>query len=61
VYSPKTKINLLAGAVLGVVLGVLIVAVMEWLEAGVVRSTEDLERIEIPAMGAIPVESGKRR
>jgi capsular polysaccharide biosynthesis protein len=61
VYSPKTKINLLAGAVLGVLLGTVIVAVMEWLEAGVVHSTEDMDRIEIPALGAIPAESGRRR
>jgi capsular polysaccharide biosynthesis protein len=61
VYSPKTKINLLAGAVLGVVLGMATVVVMEWLEAGVVRSTKDLDRLEIPAMGAIPAESGRRR
>jgi capsular polysaccharide biosynthesis protein len=61
VYSPKTKINLLAGAVLGVLVGTAIVVVMEWLEAGVVRSTDDLDRIEIPALGAIPAEAGKRR
>jgi capsular polysaccharide biosynthesis protein len=61
VYSPKTKINLLAGAVLGVLLGVVIVAMMEWLEAGIVRSTKDLDRLDIPALGAIPVESGRRR
>ena len=61
VYSPKTKINLLAGAVLGVLLGTVIVAVMEWLDAGVVRSTEDMDRLEIPALGAIPSESGRRR
>jgi len=61
VYSPKTKINLLAGAVLGVLFGTVIVAVMEWLEAGVVRSTGDLDRIDIPALGAIPAESGRRR
>jgi capsular polysaccharide biosynthesis protein len=61
IYSPKTKINLLAGAVLGVVLGAAIVAVVEWLEAGVVRSTKDLDRLDVPAMGAIPAESGRRR
>lgn len=61
IYTPKTEINVLAGAVLGLLLGVVIVAVMEWLEAGVVRSTEDLDRLQIPALGAIPVESGKRR
>ena len=61
IYAPKTKINLLAGAVLGLLLGIVIVAVMEWLEAGVVRSAEDLDRIDIPALGAIPAESGRRR
>lgn len=61
IYSPKTKINLLAGAVLGVLLGAAIIVVMEWLEAGVVRSTKDLDRIEIPALGAIPAELGRRR
>jgi len=61
VYSPKTTINLLAGAVLGVVLGAAIVVVMEWLEAGIVRSAKDLDRLDIPAMGAIPAESGRRR
>ena len=61
VYSPKTKINLLAGGVLGLLLGTIIVAVMEWLEAGVVRSTKDLDRMDISALGAIPVESGRRR
>ena len=61
IYTPKTKINLLAGAVLGVLLGVVVVAVMEWLEAGIVRSTKDLDRMEIPALGAIPAESGRRR
>jgi capsular polysaccharide biosynthesis protein len=61
VYSPKTKINVLAGAVLGVLVGTVIVAVMEWLDAGVVRSTEDVDRLEIPALGAIPADSGRRR
>jgi capsular polysaccharide biosynthesis protein len=61
IYSPKTKINLLAGGVLGVLIGTVIVAVMEWLEAGVMRSAEDLERLSLPALGAIPAESGRRR
>ena len=61
IYTPKTKINLLAGGVLGLLIGAVIVVVMEWLEAGVVRSTEDLERFNLPALGAIPAESGRRR
>lgn len=60
VYSPNTKINVAAGGVLGALIGVLIVAVMEWLEAGVMRSTEDMDRLGITALGVIPAESGWR-
>jgi capsular polysaccharide biosynthesis protein len=61
VYSPKAKINVLAGAVLGALIGMLIVSMMEWLEAGVVRSSGDMDRLGVPALGAIPAESGRRR
>jgi capsular polysaccharide biosynthesis protein len=61
VHSPKAKINALAGGVLGALMGLLIVFVLEWLEAGVIRSVEDMDRMEIPALGAIPAESGWRR
>jgi len=60
VYSPNTKINVAAGGVLGALTGVLIVAVMEWLEAGVMRSIEDMERLGITALGVIPTESSWR-
>jgi capsular polysaccharide biosynthesis protein len=60
-YSPKTKINMAAGSVLGALVGTFIVFVWEWLEAGVIRSLEDVDRLGIPALGAIPVESGRRR
>lgn len=60
-YSPKTKINMAAGGVLGALVGTFIVFVWEWLEAGVIRSLEDVDRLGIPALGAIPVESGRRR
>jgi capsular polysaccharide biosynthesis protein len=61
VHSPKTEVNVLAGGVLGVLIGVLVVFVLEWLEAGIVRSLEDMDRLGIPALGAIPTESGWRR
>jgi len=60
VYSPNTQINVAAGGVLGALIGVLMVAVMEWLEAGVMRSTEDMERLGITALGVIPAESSWR-
>jgi capsular polysaccharide biosynthesis protein len=54
-------INVAAGGVLGALIGVLIVFILEWLEAGVVRSTEDMDRLGIAALGAIPSQSGWRR
>jgi capsular polysaccharide biosynthesis protein len=61
VYSPKTRINVLAGGILGALVGILIVFAIEWLEVGVVRHAEDIDRLGIPALGAIPAESGWRR
>ena len=53
--SPKTKINTAAGAVFGALLGTMLVFGLEWLESGVVRRSEDVERyLEIPVIGSIP-------
>jgi capsular polysaccharide biosynthesis protein len=53
--EPNTKINTLAGAILGLMTGVGIVFVLEYLEAGVIRSVDDLERsLSLPLLGAIP-------
>ena len=35
----------------------LIVVVLEWLEAGIVHAAEDMDRLGIQALGAIPAES----
>ncbi len=52
---PQTKINVVAGAVFGALVGVIIVFALEWLESGVVRRTEDIERyLDIPVIGSIP-------
>ena len=61
VYSPKTKVNVLAGGVLGALIGTLVVFVMEWLEAAYVRSSEDMDRLGVRTLGAIPVDPGWRR
>jgi capsular polysaccharide biosynthesis protein len=61
VYAPKWKINVAAGGVLGAVIGVVIVFVLEWLAAGIVHTAEDMDRLGIPALGAIPAETGWRR
>ncbi len=52
---PKWKINTAAGAVFGALLGVIVIFVMEWLESGVMRRSEDVERfLDIPVIGRIP-------
>ena len=54
-FSPKTSINVLAGAVLGALLGVVVVFAIEWLESDIVRSSEDIERyLGVPVIGSIP-------
>jgi len=46
---------MLAGGVLGALLGVIILFALEWLESDVVRSNEDVERyIGLPVIGSIP-------
>jgi capsular polysaccharide biosynthesis protein len=52
---PNTKINAAAGAIFGALLGTIIVFVLEWIESGVVRRSEDVEKyLEIPVIGTIP-------
>lgn len=69
IYSPKTSINVAAGAILGALIGVLIVLALEWLESDIVRTADDVERhIGVTVLGAIPTisdnaseESARRR
>ncbi len=52
---PNTKINTAAGFVFGALIGVIVVFALEWIESGVVRRTEDVERyLDIPVIGSIP-------
>jgi capsular polysaccharide biosynthesis protein len=64
-YSPKTKINTLAGGIAGALLGGVIVFFLEWLESNVVQTSQDVERtLGVPVLGAVPVTSdgsGTRR
>lgn len=54
---PNTKINTVAGAVFGLLLGVGLIFLLEWLASGVMRRGEDVERyLNIPVIGAIPQE-----
>lgn len=53
--SPNVNVNTAAGGVFGVLLGIIVIFVLEWIESGVVRRAEDVERyLEIPVVGRIP-------
>ncbi len=53
--SPNVEVNAAAGGVFGVLLGIIVIFVLEWIESGVVRRAEDVERyLEIPVVGRIP-------
>lgn len=52
---PRTSLNTIAGAVIGLTLGGLIIFVLEWIESGVLRTSQDVERAtEMSVLGAIP-------
>jgi capsular polysaccharide biosynthesis protein len=57
-FSPKNKINTLAGGIFGVLLGGVIVLFLEWLESDILRTPGDVERfIGLTVLGAIPTPS----
>lgn len=52
---PRPSINALAGGLLGLLLGAVVVFVLEYLESSVVRRREDLERaLNTPVLASIP-------
>jgi len=52
---PKTKVNVAAGGVLGIVLGAVVVFVLEWLEAGVIYDPTAVEaETGLTVIGTIP-------
>ncbi len=54
---PKTKINTLAGAVFGALLGIILVFVLEWIQSGTIHRRDDVERyLDVPVIGTIPTE-----
>jgi len=53
--SPKWKINTLAGAVFGAIVGGIIVFFLEWLESDILRTSADVQKtVGLPVLGAIP-------
>jgi capsular polysaccharide biosynthesis protein len=58
---PNTAINTVAGAILGILLGGVIVFILEAIDAAIIRSSADIERqFKLPVLGAIPVSERKR-
>lgn len=52
---PLWRIYTAAGGVFGAILGLIIIFVLEWLESGIVRRGNDVERfLDIPVIGTIP-------
>jgi capsular polysaccharide biosynthesis protein len=59
--SPKIKFNMLAGAVLGAIVGGTIVFFLEWLQSDILLTTADVEKaIGIAVLGVIPAGSESR-
>jgi capsular polysaccharide biosynthesis protein len=54
-WPPSAEIMLAAGVVFGLVIAGVIIFFLEWLEAGVIRSPQDIERqLDLTVVGAIP-------
>lgn len=62
-YRPQTTINVLAGGILGVLVGGLIIFILEYLEANIVRSRQDLERgLGLAVLSSVPaLDGGKKK
>lgn len=59
-FRPNTRINVLAGGVLGVLLGGAVVFLLEYLESNIVRHKEDVQRfLELPVLAAIPTDDSR--
>jgi capsular polysaccharide biosynthesis protein len=58
-YRPNTRVNALAGAVLGLLLGGLVIFAVETIESGILRSAGDVERgLGLPVLGSLPPLEG---
>jgi capsular polysaccharide biosynthesis protein len=54
-YQPEPLLNAIAGAILGLLLGIGVVLLLTWMEADLLRTPEAVERtLTVPVLGAIP-------
>ena len=52
---PKTKVVTAAGGIFGLVIAGVVIFFLEWLEAGIIRTPQDLEQqLSLTVVGAIP-------
>jgi capsular polysaccharide biosynthesis protein len=52
---PQTKVNVIAGAILGLLLAAVVIFFLEWVESGIVRTPQDVERrLGLTVLSAIP-------
>ena len=59
-HSPKKKVNALAGAVFGGLLGGLVVFAIEWMTRDLIRTPQDVEReLQVTVLGTIPAHPGQ--
>jgi capsular polysaccharide biosynthesis protein len=59
-YQPQPMLNAVAGAVLGLLLGIAVVLLLTWMEADLLRTPESVERtLTLPVLGAIPTLGGQ--
>jgi capsular polysaccharide biosynthesis protein len=57
-HRPNTQVNVIAGAILGIIIGAAVVFVLEYMEANIIRSASDVERaVEIDLLAVVPEES----
>jgi capsular polysaccharide biosynthesis protein len=56
-YRPNVRMNLVAGAALGVMMGAFIVLLLEWMSADVLATPEHVQRATgLPILGAVPAQ-----
>lgn len=56
-YRPNTRVNVMAGAVLGLLIGAIVLFVLEYMESNIIRDADDIERqLNIDLLASVPEE-----